>query len=45
MDSEEAFATLHHMVPPDSGCRIRLLRAHGMCKRLESQILASLQSL
>lgn len=45
MDSEEAFATLHHAVPPDSGYRIRLLCACGMCKRLESQVLASLQSL
>lgn len=45
MDSEEAFATLHHAVPPDLGYRMRLLRAGGMCKRLESQIPASLQSL
>lgn len=45
MDSEEAFATLHRAVPPDSGYRMRLLCAHGTCKRLESQILASLQRL
>jgi len=45
MDSEEAFATLHHAVPPDSGYRMRLLCAHGTCKRLESQTLTSLRSL
>lgn len=41
MGSEEAFAT---SLPPDSGCRMRLLCTHGTCERFESQIPTPLGS-